>query len=298
LFVFPPLPHVTINATNTASLTTQLQLQITDVSVPRGQSFQDARMTWSDVETALEKATVIFNAAGAHISKLAGPSLALAQATNLPCALNLYVTKAETTLSAPPHTDAQDVLVVQTCGNKAWRVYSPPHPNKRANVSPFARGKMSDRLTERVLQEWDSQLLLECTLAPGDVLFVPAGLPHTTSTKTEGLDETSIHMTLGMDHHIWELDMLSVRRLALQRANLADAFAAVGQTSVPQPDRYEGRVNEIVDKDALFDFYEALPLDLFNDEIDEIVYNNLFEKTLERLITVCTRVESESASES
>jgi hypothetical protein len=38
---------------------------ITDVSQPRGQSFTEARMTFEDVQKALEKGTVIFNAAGA-----------------------------------------------------------------------------------------------------------------------------------------------------------------------------------------------------------------------------------------
>ena len=51
--------------------------QITDVSVVN-------RLTYEDVQNALEKGTVILNAAGAHIPKLAGPSLACTDATLLP----------------------------------------------------------------------------------------------------------------------------------------------------------------------------------------------------------------------
>ena len=80
---------------------------ITDVSNPRGDSFQEARMTFSEIKAALEKGTVIMNAAGAHIPKLAGPSLACTDASLLPCALNLYVTDKGKRTSAPPHTDKQ-----------------------------------------------------------------------------------------------------------------------------------------------------------------------------------------------
>lgn len=58
--------------------------KISGVSNPRGDSFEEARMTFSDVQAALEKGTVIMNAAGAHIPKLAGPSLACTDATSLP----------------------------------------------------------------------------------------------------------------------------------------------------------------------------------------------------------------------
>ena len=81
--------------------------KISDVSLPRGDSFEEARMTFADVQAALEKGTVIFNAAGAHIPKLAGPSLALTDGTLLPGALNLYVTNCGKRTSAPPHTDKQ-----------------------------------------------------------------------------------------------------------------------------------------------------------------------------------------------
>ena len=64
-------------------------------------------MTYNDILIALEKGTVIFNAAGAHIPKLAQPSLCCTDATSLPCALNLYITSSQQRTSAPPHTDKQ-----------------------------------------------------------------------------------------------------------------------------------------------------------------------------------------------
>lgn len=67
-------------------------------------------MTYEDVKLALQKGTVIFNAAGAHIPKLAQPSLSCTDATILPCALNLYITDSGKRTSAPPHTDKQGTL--------------------------------------------------------------------------------------------------------------------------------------------------------------------------------------------
>lgn len=112
---------------------------MTTVSEARGQSFEDARMTLADVEAALEQGTVIFNSAGAHIPKLAGASLAAVDATLLPNALNMYVTAPGKRTSAPPHTDKQDVVVIQTSGSKHWKVYSPPEPSMKPGadmVSP------------------------------------------------------------------------------------------------------------------------------------------------------------------
>ena len=91
-------------------------------------------MNLEQVHTAMDKGTVIFNAIGAHIPKLAGATLACSDATSLPNAVNMYVTAAGKKTSAPPHTDRQDVVVVQTTGKKHWRVYSPPDPDLKPSA--------------------------------------------------------------------------------------------------------------------------------------------------------------------
>ena len=243
--------------------------KISDVSVPRGESFEEARMTYEDVRNALEKGTVIFNAAGAHIPKLAGPSLACSDATYLPCALNLYVTQAGKRTSAPPHTDKQDVVVVQTSGRKHWKVYAPPDPAAKPNRDMYARGKGDDSLPLYALEsDLQCELLLDTVLNPGDALFVPAAFPHTTSTVVDdsedngAIQETSIHLTLNIDHHIWELDYLSARRLALRRANVVDT--ALGK-SRDEENRYEGKANQLP-KHLREDLFRALPLGLLDNE--------------------------------
>jgi hypothetical protein len=223
---------------------------ISPVSIPKGDSFEEARMTYEDVQKALEKGTVIFNAFGAHVPKLAGPCLAVTDATDTPNAVNLYVTAYGKRTSAPPHTDKQDVVVVQSNGKKHWRVYEPTPASLKPSADVFARGKGTDGLPLHVLEAMEGNLLLETDLNPGDVLFIPAGFPHTTGTAhtdeegsgSEQGDKTSVHLTYNIDTHVWELDYLNARRLALRRANVADS--ALGQ-SRDEDNVYVGNVNEL-----------------------------------------------------
>ena len=246
-------------------------------------------VTFEDVRTYLDKGTVIFNSAGAHIPKLAGPSLACTDATNLPCALNLYVTDKGKRTSAPPHTDMQDVVVVQTSGRKFWRVYAPPDPARKPLADIFVRGKGADNLPLHSLE--DDQLLIETTLNPGDVLFIPAAFPHTTSTVTDGESpETSIHVTVNFDTHIWELDYLSARRLALRRAGVADT--ALGQTR-DEDNRYVGKANELPAA-VRNDLFDVLPDGLLDE--DDAKAGPMIDLAAKELERISRQVDEETAS--
>lgn len=224
-------------------------------------------MTYDDVLQAMEKGTVIFNAAGAHIPKLAGPCLAVTDATNTPNAVNLYITAAGKRTSAPPHTDKQDVIVVQTTGRKHWRVYTPPNPALKPQADVFARGKGDDSLPLYSLESEDStsELSLETDLDPGDALFIPAGYPHTTSTAYEDdtkNSEASIHLTFNIDTHVWDLNYLCARRLVLRKANVVDT--ALGQ-SRDEDNPYVGKVNELP-SDIHKELLSAFPLDFLKED--------------------------------
>ena len=126
-------------------------------------------------------------------------------------------------ISVPPHTDKQDVFVFQTQGAKRWRVWSsPPRVEGR---DPLARGKAGDVLS---YEEMGSPLI-DTVIQPGDFLYVPLGFPHTTDTSNpvdEGLDhsifsEHSVHLTMGLDTHVWCLCMAHLRWTLLQRCNKA-----------------------------------------------------------------------------
>ena len=144
--------------------------------------------------------------------------------------MNLYATGAGARVSAPPHTDAQRVLVLQCHGRKRWRVWRPPDPAAAPGSDPLKRGKGDDVLA---LGDLDDAPLLDVVLGPGDALYVPAGFPHTTDTLGCALEnEPSVHLTLGVDTHIWGLDGLGARAGALALLGEDDALAGREATAV------------------------------------------------------------------
>lgn len=183
------------------------------VSKPRGTSFEDAKLRFEDIQVALKQTsgTVVFNSAGGFIPKLAGVCLNAINSFQFPVALNAYLTNPGQETSAPPHTDKQDVFVLQSTGQKHWKVYAPPPPSRMIRADPYARGKGKDILELTELGE----PLIDTVLQPGQVLYIPGGYPHTTDTLNGVSDTTnpSVHMTVGVDTHIWNLNYANLRRI-------------------------------------------------------------------------------------
>merc|ERR1740139_391428 len=95
---------------------------------------------------------------------------------------------------------------------------------------------------------------VERVLERGDVLFVPAGFPHTTSTVVDKREDTSISITFNLDTHVWDLDYLTARSLALKRAGAKDALEGGDNL-------YVGKINSL--PSALrSDLFDAFPLGL------------------------------------
>ena len=125
----------------------------------------------------------------------------------------MYCTARGMRTSAPPHTDRQDVVVVQMEGAKRWRVFTPPTDgNVKPGADAFARGKGEDSLPLHTLLEGKgsrlgSELLMDVVTREGDVLYIPAGFPHTTDTveETDADYETSLHLTFNIDTHVWNM---------------------------------------------------------------------------------------------
>ena len=175
--------------------------QMAQVSKPRGKSFEEAKLRFEDVQMAMKETsgTVVFNSAGGFIPQLAKVCLDAVTAFNFPVAVNAYLTNVGQTVSAPLHTDKQDVFVMQTQGKKRWRVYAPPPPARMLRADPFARGKGSNVLEQA---ELDAQPLIDVVLKPGQMLYVPGGFPHTTDTvnidnQAAETSDPSVHMTVG-----------------------------------------------------------------------------------------------------
>ena len=93
--------------------------------------------------------------------------------------VQIYLSWPGQPVATAPHQDAHAVFVVQVHGAKRWCVYRSPAP---LTLKPLQRGKNGDRVEvsdRRTLGE----LLLNVTLRPGQVLFIPRGAFHHTSTE-------------------------------------------------------------------------------------------------------------------
>jgi ribosomal protein L16 Arg81 hydroxylase len=80
-----------------------------------------------------------------------------------------------------PHFDVMDVLVVQVHGNKQWRIWNTevPYPIEMADRAKVNASVAPDQVVE---------------MAPGDVLFIPRGEPHSAAVSTKH----SVHLTIGL----------------------------------------------------------------------------------------------------
>lgn len=188
---------------------------------------ETGRSQWSDFQQALDGGTIYFNAAGSLWPNLGALCRLTQYAFGIPANVNVYATPANVSVSVPPHTDRQDVFVMQTEGSKHWRVYASikvlANSSAKVVVDPTDRGKHGDVLT---LEELGTPLL-DVVLHAGDILYVPVGFPHTTDTAHRNSDaeddnivnsKTSVHLTMGLDTHVWSLTWAGLRSTVLQRS--------------------------------------------------------------------------------
>jgi hypothetical protein len=99
---------------------------------------------------------------------------------------NAYVTPANAA-GFTAHYDTHEVFILQIAGTKRWQIFSPPlqlphrtqtfAPERHANAAPLA----------------------ELNLSAGDLLYLPRGYIHSTSTS----DSFSAHVTVGITVYTW-----------------------------------------------------------------------------------------------
>lgn len=116
------------------------------------------------------------------------------------------------------HYDNHDVLVIQTAGEKTWRLYEKPidTPFRGEN---FEQGKYES-----------GELKQEFVLKTGDCAYVPRGLMHDALTSGA---EPSVHITVGLITRTWaDLMLEAVSEVALRtpelRRSLPPGYARPG----------------------------------------------------------------------
>ncbi|MDH6132943.1 hypothetical protein P3T37_002329 [Kitasatospora sp. MAA4] len=120
----------------------------------------------------------------------------------------LFATPARTE-GFSPHRDSIDVYVVQVDGTKTWRVWDTPQ------VRPGDEGSYT-------LEELGDPVL-EVTLTPGDVLYVPHGTPHAAAARSE----LSVHLSVGVKPRRWR-DLVKETVAALVEDDEFHAFPCLG----------------------------------------------------------------------
>lgn len=127
-----------------------------------------------------------------------------------PVQVNAYTTPAQST-GFSAHYDVHDVFVLQTSGEKRWRLHPPVHPYP-------LRDQPWQQREDAVAAAADQDPHLEVTLQPGDALYVPRGWLHSATA----LGGVSTHVTIGV--HVWHRGHLVESLLdEARRAVAADA---------------------------------------------------------------------------
>ena len=104
--------------------------------------------------------------------------------------VNLYHTPGNEQ-AFPLHYDETDVFVLQLSGSKVWALHEP--------ALAFARTD-EKRLSDQALQEFG--VVKEEEMKPGDMLYIPRGVPHTA--RNLRTDAPSSHLTVGLHVDLWQ----------------------------------------------------------------------------------------------
>lgn len=169
-----------------------------DLAVERG---ADGRPDMSTIYRAYASGwTVVVNAVDQRHPHVARLSLGVGRALGHRVGVNLYFTPSGSQ-GFHAHVDGHDVFILQLEGRKAWRVFPPDYllPLEEQRV-PVHRDRLGPPL-------------LEVTLEPGHVLYIPRGFIHEGAAE----DEASMHLTIGIHVLRW-IDVVEagLRELAVE----------------------------------------------------------------------------------
>lgn len=141
------------------------------------------------------------------------------------------------------HCDLHEVFAIHCVGEKRWRIYA----NRAENpLEPLTGDDAQARIDAA-----KGPVLMDVTLRPGDVLYIPRGYFHDAlASSTE-----SLHLTLGITPHSGKLLFELLQEMALCepafRAYLADAREQDGATLAAQLAGLGERLSELARSQAM-----------------------------------------------
>ncbi|MEX0758526.1 MAG: cupin domain-containing protein [Tistlia sp.] len=117
---------------------------------------------------------------------------AVASATGAPVSVSLFASWQKVQ-GYNVHFDTQNVFALQVVGRKTWRIYA----NREVNPARIP-GFDSASVPPDEAEKRKGPLLLEVTLEPGDLLYVPPGFYHQALAESDA----SVHVGYGACHFV------------------------------------------------------------------------------------------------
>ncbi|MEP7221699.1 MAG: cupin domain-containing protein [Novosphingobium sp.] len=152
------------------------------------------------------------------------------------------------------HYDSHDVLVLQVYGEKDWTLFDDPAPYP---MDGSAKPRHADK---------GRSPLMEVTIRPGEMLFVPRGYVHKAAVK----NSTSVHLTFGIHPVIGSEFIGRLRKRCLERDEFRMDIAPVSGTEAlaAQELRLKTLLHKMIDEYSFTTFLDELRnerevLDLF-----------------------------------
>jgi len=141
------------------------------------------------LERLQQGATLIINGVHRRIPELEKLAANIRQETGYRSQINLYCSSsAQQGFSC--HYDSHEVLILQIDGQKEWFIFP------ETIAAPISTLRSADQVPP------DQPPSLQCTLNPGDVLYIPRGHWHYAIASGDPSEDDyapSLHLTLGID---------------------------------------------------------------------------------------------------
>jgi ribosomal protein L16 Arg81 hydroxylase len=136
-----------------------------------------------------EGATINLNEVEQLDDNLAAISAMFAMAFNARSNCNLYLSRREV-VAFPSHFDPTDVFVLHVAGKKRWRIYERPF-----EAPAYADGYNNGSFPDAYHEANKGRVLTQVSLAPGDLLYIPAGYYHDALAESD----VSLHLTFSLE---------------------------------------------------------------------------------------------------
>ena len=109
---------------------------------------------------------------------------------------NLYFSRRERQAFSP-HFDTHDVFALHCAGEKVWRIYR--------TKEPWPIAHPACQKTNEAMDRDKGELLMEVTLKPGDLLYLPRGQYHDALAVTDGVIHIAFGLTMPIGMDLWPL---------------------------------------------------------------------------------------------